>query len=83
MGQTNKRDIEEAAIVVKTARLCGVSKRYVRMVRNNDRTNEKVLSVYMGYLEETLKMDNKMIDVVKELVPIPGTDKPKQISKTA
>lgn len=51
MGQTNKRDTESAAIVKKTARICEVSPRYVRMVISGDRSNETVMTTYMNLLE--------------------------------
>lgn len=65
MAQTNKRDIEAAAIVNKTARICMVTKRYVWMVIKGDRNNETVLTTYMSLLEsnntteENLKIERR------------------------
>lgn len=65
MQKSNKRNTEQAAIVQKTAKLMGVSKRYVRMVLNGERNNEGVMTCYM----EILERDNALLNAVKELIP--------------
>ena len=45
------RDIEQAAIVAKTARITGLSKRHVRRVIIGEYQNETVLSIYMLFQE--------------------------------
>lgn len=65
MQKSNKRNTEQAAIVQKTAKLMGVSKRYVRMVVNGERKNEGVMTCYM----EILERDNALLNAVKELIP--------------
>lgn len=65
MQKSNKRNTEQAAIIQKTAKLMGVSKRYVRMVLNGERNNEGVMTCYM----EILERDNALLNAVKELIP--------------
>ena len=67
----NERDIERAAIIKKTARINGVSDRYVRMVMENERENENVVFVFMTLKEGIQKLeDNLLLKAVKELVPL-------------
>lgn len=51
MQKTMIRDAETAALVKKTARISGYTRRQVYMVINGDRKNEYVLGVYMALLE--------------------------------
>ena len=51
MHENNNRNAEQAALVTKTSRITGVTKRYVRMVIAGDRQNDRVLSTYMLFQE--------------------------------
>lgn len=51
MHDNYNRDTETAALVTKTSRITGVSKRFVRMVISGERTNELVLDTYMLFQE--------------------------------
>jgi hypothetical protein len=69
MEKTKKRDTERAARIKKTSRITGVDVRSVQRVLNGDQENEFVFDVYMAIAEEEEKMENKLIDAVKELIP--------------
>lgn len=73
MGKTNKRDAENRAIVLKTARIVGVTPRSVERVIKGEQNNEKVMEVYMELLETGKETENKLKMAVAELVPIPNT----------
>ena len=65
MIKQNKRDVERAATIKKTAELVGVSKRYVRMVMDGDRESETVTTVFM----ELTEGKNALLEEVKKLIP--------------
>lgn len=69
MEKTRKRDTERAARIIKTARIAGVSEKSVRRVLNGEQENEYVLDVYMALAEEDEKIENELIEAVKELIP--------------
>lgn len=60
-----KRDAVLTSRVKKTAKITGVSDRYVRMIINGERTNDEVLSTYM-FIQEG---ENKLLQQAKLLVP--------------
>lgn len=60
-----KRDAVVASRVNKTAKITGVSNRYVRMVINGEYRNEDVLSTYM-FIQEG---ENKLLREARLLVP--------------
>lgn len=66
-----ERNTERAAIIKKTARISGVSERYVRMVMNGERENESVMNTFMTLQEQTIEIeDNLLLKAVNELVPL-------------
>lgn len=65
MKKNNERSAWKASLAQKTAKICHVSVRYVRMVISGDRENEQVMNVYMRLLEG----ENKLLAQVRELVP--------------
>ena len=69
MDKTYQRDIEDAARIIKTARITGVTKRHVRHVINDDRNNELVFTTYMTLKEEEQEIENKLLAEVNKLVP--------------
>lgn len=79
MKKQYKRDTEQAAIAIKTARITGVSDRYVRMVINEDRENETVVNVYMALQEAEQEIENKLLKTVKEMHPFPSPNRLKTI----
>jgi uridine phosphorylase len=64
-----KRDIGRAAIVAKVANIHGVSKRFVRMVINDERKSEQVMNTYMALQETLSETENLLLKAVKEAVP--------------
>lgn len=70
MSEKNyKRDIQRAAIVGKVANIHGVSKRFVRMVINDERKSEEVLNTYMALQEKISETENALLKAVKAAVP--------------
>jgi hypothetical protein len=65
MNKTIKREAWKASLAQKTAKICRVSVRFVRMVINGERENEHVMQVYMKLMEG----ENKLLKAVSELVP--------------
>lgn len=65
----NKRDAIVASRVQRTAKTCGVSTSEVYKVIRDDRNNEVVMTVYMTAKELEAEMENKLLTLVKELVP--------------
>ncbi len=65
MVKNNKRQSESATRVERTAKLAGVSKRYVRLVINGERNNNNVMRIYM----ELQEGEDLLVKAVKELVP--------------
>jgi|GEM_PF-5505849 len=65
MSKVYIRDVERAALIRKTAKITGVSIRYVNLVLINERTNETVFSVYMSLLEGV----DSLVEQVKQQVP--------------
>ena len=60
-----KRDAANASAVIDTARICGVSKRYVRFILTGERQNDEVFLTYCliskGY--------SKLLNAVEKAVP--------------
>lgn len=69
-----KRD----GIVQKVARITGYSERYIRMVRQMQRTNDQILTA----LIEVQQRESKLIEEVRRIVPIEGRIKRKMSEKT-
>lgn len=69
MEKTRKVDTERASRIIKTARITGVSVRSVQRVLNGEQDNDYVFDVYLALTEEELKMENGLLDAVKELIP--------------
>lgn len=69
MEKQTKRDCEVAARVKKVMRITGAKKSTVYAVISGDRNNEHILGTYMTLLENDLKIENKLIDAVKQAVP--------------
>lgn len=69
MAKSYKRDTEQAAIVLKVARIHGVTTRYVKMVIKGDRENEAILADYMEILETGNEVENRLKEEIKKLVP--------------
>ncbi|NNV54567.1 hypothetical protein [Limnovirga soli] len=65
MEKVNTRDVEKAAIIKKTARICTVSDSLVQKVIRGDRDNEIVLSTFMILRD----IDNSMVEAVKKMLP--------------
>lgn len=75
MDKTIKRSAETRAIVLKTARITGVSVSMVEKVIKGDRSNELVLSTYMELLETGIEKENELKEAVKKLVPFPTSNR--------
>ena len=69
IAQRRKRCNERASLIHKTARLRGVSNRYVRYVLAGDRNNEAVLETYM----ELMEGEQRLVQAVAQMLPLPTT----------
>lgn len=65
MEKTIAEPIIRRDVVALVAEVHGVSPRYVRMVRDGERTNEEILATYMEIVEQ----DNLLLQAVKKAVP--------------
>lgn len=63
-NKTNKRDIERAAIIKKTADIHKLSKRQIRRILACENENKEVLETFM-FLSEG---QNKLVEAAKQLV---------------
>lgn len=71
LDKSNARDAERAAIVQKTARICGVSERYVRMVMSGERENDTVVETYMEIQESLISLENNLlVKAAEKAVPL-------------
>ncbi|MDP1810570.1 MAG: hypothetical protein Q8K66_04115 [Sediminibacterium sp.] len=66
MKKKRNRDTVRAAIIIKTARIVGVSERQVNRVLNGDQQNEEVVLVFM----ELSEGETKLVKEVRKLVPL-------------
>lgn len=65
MAKNKYRDTIREAQVKKTAKLLGVSQRYVNMILDGDRKSEDVLAVFM----EIADGENKLLREVEKILP--------------
>lgn len=70
MDKTNKRSAETRAIVLKTARITGLSVRSIERVISGDQKNDVAFSTYMELLESGNEKENELKVALMELVPI-------------
>lgn len=79
MEKNNKQDPKHVARARRITEKTGYSKRYIdRVIIQGDRTNEVIMTMYMEILEDELKTDNRLLDVVKDIVPLRTTKNPKR-----
>lgn len=71
MEKATLNSTQRGEMVRKVAKICGVSERYVRMVRNGLRNNDYVTEILIEYQQG----ETNLIKSLKELVPIEGVKK--------
>lgn len=65
LNKTNKRDIERAAIIKKTADLHNISRRQVHRILNGENENKAVVETFMFLFEG----ENQLLQAAQNLVP--------------
>lgn len=60
-----KKNVRRYSIIEETAEVVKKSKRYVRMVMDGDRENEKIVEVFMAISDGR----KELLEAVKQLVP--------------
>lgn len=65
MKNPNKRDVEVAYRVKRTAEITGLKTNAIYKIIRDDRKNEKVFTVY----QELIEGDKRLLEEVKRLVP--------------